>query len=315
MVKGLLLIGRPGRPVCQSRGCRGPAAGGAGHRAVGGLLHLDFRGRNGRRISLLHPRVDRSTSTTRARFKREVVAEIFKVVSPEASYAAHRGLTAEIVDASGIFSTRGGTTSDDLVRGTIGGTPFEAAEVKRSYTTGGKNSTTHVVFNGLFFHLDFNKALKGLTIVQPEGSVPCELGPRDGLTQVELESPEFESKFAVYAVGRGRGAIHSHAVDDGAHPRASGAGRQADLPRLQSQPRLSGRALRPSAVRAEHRLDHLARGDRGDGRALRHGGVRRSGAGPQHENLDEGGRRRRCWNGPTRGRKARSTRRSRRVAR
>src|SRR4029453_6499628 len=81
-----------------------------------------------------------------SRFKREVVSEIFKVVSPEASYTAHQGLTAGIVDASGVFSTRGGTISDDLVRGTIGRTPFEAAEVKRSYTTGGKNSTTHVVF-------------------------------------------------------------------------------------------------------------------------------------------------------------------------
>ncbi len=134
----------------------------------------------------------------KARFKREVVADIFKVVSPDASYAAHEGLTAEIVDAAGIFATRGGTVSDDRVRGTIGQTPFEAAEVKRSYTTGGKNSRTHIVFHGLFFHLDFNKALKGLTIVQPEGSGPCELSPRSGLKKVELESPEFEAKFAVF---------------------------------------------------------------------------------------------------------------------
>lgn len=133
-----------------------------------------------------------------ARFKREVVAEIFKVVSPDVSYAAEQGIPTDIFDAGGIFRIQGGTLSDDRVRGKIGETPFEAAEVKRSYTTSGKNSRTHVVFHGLFFHLDFNKALKGLTIVQPEGVTTCELGSRDGLTKIELESPTFESKFAVY---------------------------------------------------------------------------------------------------------------------
>lgn len=133
-----------------------------------------------------------------ARFKREVVSEIFKVVSPGADYVAHEGIPAEIVDAAGIFATRGGTSSDDRVRGTIGRTPFEAAEVRRSYTTGGKNSTTHVVFHGLFFHLDFNKALQGLTIVQPERVGSCELNSRDGLSKIELENPEFEAKFVVY---------------------------------------------------------------------------------------------------------------------
>jgi hypothetical protein len=134
----------------------------------------------------------------RARFKREVVADIFKVVSPESSYSAHEGIPADIFDAAGIFSTRGGTVSDDRVRGTIGRTPFEAAEIKRSYSTGGKNSTHHVVFHGLFFHLDFNKALKGLTIVQPERRWQCEMAPRDNVKKVVLENPEFEKEFVVY---------------------------------------------------------------------------------------------------------------------
>ena len=82
----------------------------------------------------------------------------------------------------------------------MGRTPFEAAEVRRSYRTGsGRNSTTHVVFEGLFFHLDFNKALSGTTLVQPESARHAQLGERSGVRLVSLENPEFEKEFKVYA--------------------------------------------------------------------------------------------------------------------
>ena len=69
----------------------------------------------------------------------------------------------------GVFQDRGSYHTDDRVRGRIGQTPFEAAEVKRQYSTGsGKNSRTYTVFHGLFFHLDFNKSLSGVTFVTPE---------------------------------------------------------------------------------------------------------------------------------------------------
>src|SRR5262245_20428977 len=59
----------------------------------------------------------------RSRFKREVVADIFAVVSPGTTYTAFEGIPSEIFDAAGIFSTRGATSSDDRVRGLIGRTP------------------------------------------------------------------------------------------------------------------------------------------------------------------------------------------------
>ena len=135
----------------------------------------------------------------RMKFKREVVSEIFKAVCPGTSYDALQGIAKQDFDAAGLFNERGSFVTDDRVRGVIGQTPFEAAEVRRAYSTGGKNSTTYVVFHGLFFHLDFNKSLRGVTIVQPETAEAYTIGPRDGLTTVTLENPEFERQFAVYA--------------------------------------------------------------------------------------------------------------------
>ena len=136
----------------------------------------------------------------KARFKREVVSEIFRIVCPTAIYEPFKSIAADVFDASAVFNPRGSYWSDDRVRGRIGDTPFEAAEVRRKYTTGsGKNSTTHVVFEGLFFHLDFNKALSGTTVVQPESARSDQIGDRSGLRLVSLENPEFEREFKVYA--------------------------------------------------------------------------------------------------------------------
>ena len=135
----------------------------------------------------------------RQRFKHEVVAEIFRIVCPTASYAPNQGISEAMFDGAGIFNTRGSFKSDDRVRGKIGETPFEAADVQRQYSTGGKNSTTYTVFKGLFFHLDFNKTVRGTTIVQPESAPSYRVGDRSRLNAVPLESLEFEQEFAVYS--------------------------------------------------------------------------------------------------------------------
>jgi len=135
----------------------------------------------------------------RVRFKHEVAAEVFKIVCPTARYSPLEGIAETIFDEPGIFRTTGGFKSDDRVRGRIGQTPFEAADVRRSYSTGGKNSRTVVVFSGLFFHLDFNKTLRGVTIVDPKHGAAESIGGRSELREIELESPTFAEAFAVYA--------------------------------------------------------------------------------------------------------------------
>jgi hypothetical protein len=138
-------------------------------------------------------------SNYRVRFKHEVAAEVFRIVCPTASYAPLEGIAESVFDEPGLFSTRGGFKSDDRVRGRIGQTPFEAADVSRSYRTSGKNSHTVVVFRGLFFHLDFNKTLRGVTLIDPAGATGTSTGSRSGLTRVTLENPAFDQKFTVYA--------------------------------------------------------------------------------------------------------------------
>jgi len=138
-------------------------------------------------------------SNYRVRFKHEVAAEVFRIVCPTAAYAPLEGIAESVFDEPGLFQTRGSFKSDDRVRGRIGQTPFEAADVSRSYTTGGKNSRTVVVFRGLFFHIDFNKTLRGVTLVDPVGADSTSIGDRSGLTRVTLENPAFDKTFAVYA--------------------------------------------------------------------------------------------------------------------
>jgi hypothetical protein len=135
-----------------------------------------------------------------AKFKQDIVAEIFKVVCPTASYSPHQGIASSVFDGCGIFSSSGKYVSDDRVRGKIGQTPFAASESKRTFETGsGDNSKTYTVFHGLFFHFDFNKKLNGVTIVQPESAQSYQIGSRKGLNLVTFEDPDFEREFKVYA--------------------------------------------------------------------------------------------------------------------
>lgn len=135
----------------------------------------------------------------RTKFKHDVAAEVFRIVCPTADYAPMKGITREVFDESGLFNTTGGFSSDDRVRGRIGQTPFEAAEARRSYRTSGKNSRTVTVFHGLFFHLDFNKTLRGVTFVDPKRATGSSVGSRSDLSKIALESPEFAEQFTVYA--------------------------------------------------------------------------------------------------------------------
>ena len=139
----------------------------------------------------------------KARFKKDVVSEIFRIVCPTATYEPFQSIPESIFDEPGVFHA-GGYSSDDLVRGRIGETPFEAAEVRRSYSTSSgtgsrKSSTSHVVFRGLFFHIDFNKALRGTTIVQPKSAGGYQIGDRSALAVITLDDSAFEEEFKVYA--------------------------------------------------------------------------------------------------------------------
>jgi hypothetical protein len=139
-------------------------------------------------------------ATYRNRFKQDVVGAIFKAVVPSAAYDPLQGITQAVFDAPGLFNTRGAFQCDDRVRGHIGRTPFEASEARRAYRTGsGKHAHTHVVFRGLFCHLDFRQQLDGVTLIDPVRAQSNQLGPREGLRLVPLGHPAFDKEFRVHA--------------------------------------------------------------------------------------------------------------------
>lgn len=139
-----------------------------------------------------------ASANYKTRFKHDVVSEIFKVVCPGATYLPFESIPEQVFDAPGIFH-RGGYWSDDLVRGTIGETPFEAAEVRRSYTArSAKSSHSHVVFRGLFFHIDFNRTLRGTTIVDPTSAGGFQIGDRSKLAELPVDHAEFAEEFNVH---------------------------------------------------------------------------------------------------------------------
>lgn len=135
----------------------------------------------------------------RARFKREIVGEIFKIVAPAGEYEPFTSIAQADFDASGLFNARGSYWSDDRVRGRIGVTPFEAAEVRRKVRTGFREkSTSHSVFEGLFFHLDFNRTLNSTTVVQPANAGGFQTGDRSALAKLPTGDVEFDNVFTVY---------------------------------------------------------------------------------------------------------------------
>jgi hypothetical protein len=127
----------------------------------------------------------------RGLFKQRVVARVVEVALPGASYEPDLAVARSVIADSGIVRCGGSYLGDDLVRGTVGRTPFALGDV-RSSPAGRKPGPP---FRGLFFHADFNRSLSGRTIVLPHGEAPLSAERNRGLSPVALEDPRFESLF------------------------------------------------------------------------------------------------------------------------
>lgn len=147
----------------------------------------------------------------RSRYKKEVVAQIVKLINPEYRYFPDRCINQAEYHQSQLFTrTPDRYKGDDYVEGRIDKTDFRFSELKTEYKTetteDGKTRTEwHTIFNGLFFHADFNKHLQGNTFVLPDtaekllgkfGQKLQAMSSRGEL--VKLENPEFEKEFVVY---------------------------------------------------------------------------------------------------------------------
>ena len=146
-------------------------------------------------------------------FKGKVIQPIVKFIDPSLQYRRDDRISIAEFKESRIFRHRiDRYRGDDLVWGTLGATQMKFSEVHAEYKTetrdskGRKQTHWHTIFKGLFYMADFNKHIKGETVVLPDTAERLfgRLGKKlQALNKsrgqlIHLEDPEFEKHFAVY---------------------------------------------------------------------------------------------------------------------
>lgn len=148
-------------------------------------------------------------------FKNEVVTKIIRLINSDYKYDADNCIDGNYFSESKLFSkNHDRIRGDDYVTGIIDKTMFEFSELKAEYKTettrdGKRETKWHTIFNGLFFHADFNKHIDGVTYVLPDtaekllGKFGQKLQKSSSKGElVKLENPEFEKEFVVYSSGQ-----------------------------------------------------------------------------------------------------------------
>lgn len=152
----------------------------------------------------------------RSVYKTEVVKKIIELINPEYKYDPNKHIDEGKYVDSRIFKIRHeNLQGDDFISGTIDKTDFEFSELKteykREYTDDdGKKQTEWVtIFQGIFFHAEFNKHIEGETFVLPDTSEKrwgkfAQKFQKDSKRGelVKLENPEFEKAFKVFSTSQ-----------------------------------------------------------------------------------------------------------------
>lgn len=146
--------------------------------------------------------------TARIEAKDDLQQTIGNVITgamgPSWSYAADRHLAPSLVKHSGLVGRSRTIYGKNLVHGEHGDTRFSFSNINIS--SEGKDGRADI-FGGIMLAIDFNKNLKGKTIVFPDlaqNTLGSWLGKKvqsfgwKGLELVYLEDPIFEKAYAVY---------------------------------------------------------------------------------------------------------------------
>lgn len=140
-------------------------------------------------------------------FKENVVKAIVKLINPDWNYDPYSYISKEEYITSKLFPEKFDRfNGDDLVTGAIEKTAFRISELDVEYKQRKGNSTTwETIFKGLFIHIDFNKEIKGETLVLPDtaekifGSFGKNLQSMSSRGKlIKMENIEFEKFFVVY---------------------------------------------------------------------------------------------------------------------
>lgn len=129
-------------------------------------------------------------------FKQQVITAIVNFFASTLQYDPHGWVSESQYLQSGLFKTpHHSYGGDDRVFGTLGKTRIEFSEVVAIYR-GSQSSTIN--FYGLFFVADFNKQIKGTTVVLPPDVDRTTINFYRHLELITLEDPAFEKYFVVY---------------------------------------------------------------------------------------------------------------------
>jgi hypothetical protein len=150
----------------------------------------------------------RASQQVRAAGKRNLVGRALRFWNPSLEYDPTCFLSEAVFRKSGLFSESWNDyDGEDWVSGRLGETEFKLSELHVQRTRSG-NKSDITIFRGLFVVADFHKSFRGRTYVFPDvaertlgffGRAFQKLDGVSGCSLVELEDPEFESLFAVYA--------------------------------------------------------------------------------------------------------------------
>lgn len=135
-------------------------------------------------------------------FKLKFVPALVKDLYPDANYDPHNGLTEGQILEPGFFKRPDRFYSEDLVRATYNGIPFELCDfdLKERHvhhnSKGGTTVTYETYAKGRFMTFDFKREFN--QIVKVAETKYLGLNTR-GLEKVDTESMDFNKKFNTYA--------------------------------------------------------------------------------------------------------------------
>ncbi len=148
-------------------------------------------------------------------FKSQIIGPIVRFFDKSLHYEPEGYVVESRFAASGLFQkTPDRYQGEDKVHGLLGKTKIEFSEILAEYKSrsinsdGGSQDSWVTIFKGLFFVGDFNKNIKGTTVVLPDVAERL-FGGFGKLVQkiqkigwhpelITLEDPEFEKYFVVY---------------------------------------------------------------------------------------------------------------------
>lgn len=168
-------------------------------------------------IGLILYSVKFSSLRTRYRntFKRLVVPDLLARIDPSLRHDAGSGISFDAYTNTELFTGKADRySSEDLISGRYGKTAVRLAECHAEERHETRDSEGHrevryvTIFRGILLIADFHKHFQGRTFLFPDvaerllgrhGRFLQKLGGRSATHLIQLEDPEFEKAFAVYA--------------------------------------------------------------------------------------------------------------------